>query len=215
MAAELPWIWTRSLDEVAARVRCDDHAVLDEAEAAGRGILFLTPHLGSFEVTARYYAQRAPITVMFKPPRKRWLDEVVSLSRGTERMRAVPAALAGVRAMLRALRAGEAVGLLPDQVPSDGEGVWAPFFGRPAYTMTLSARLVHASGAVPLLAWGERLRWGRGYLVHIRPFDLAGPEGLPVDAVAAAARINAAMEQLIAECPQQYLWSYNRYKHPA
>jgi KDO2-lipid IV(A) lauroyltransferase len=81
--------------------------------------------------------------------------------------------------------------------------------------MTLSARLVHASGAVPLLAWGERLGWGRGYLVHIRPFDLAGPEGLPVDAVAAAARINAAMEQLIAECPQQYLWSYNRYKHPA
>ena len=204
MSAELPWIWTRSLAEVAARVRCDDHAVLDDAEAAGRGILFLTPHLGSFEVTARYYAQRAPITVMFKPPRKRWLDEVVSLSRGTERMRAVPAALAGVRAMLRALRAGEAVGLLPDQVPSDGEGVWAPFFGRPAYTMTLPQRLAEATGARVVLAIGERLRGAAGWRVHFEAMDEPPtPEA-----------VNARMEALIRRHPDQYLWGYNRYKAP-
>ncbi|MFP5323842.1 MAG: lysophospholipid acyltransferase family protein [Gammaproteobacteria bacterium] len=215
MVAELPRLWFGR----PVRVGWEGAAHIEAAHAHGRGIVFLTPHMGSFEVTAQAYAerfgQRHPITVLFRPPRQSWLQDLVARARRRPGLHTAPTTLAGVKQLIKALKAGETVGLLPDQVPPQGQGVWAPFFGRPAYTMTLSARLVHASGAVPLLAWGERLRLGRGYLVHIRPFDLAGPEGLPVDAVAAAARINAAMEQLIAECPQQYLWSYNRYKQPA
>ena len=115
--------------------------------------------------------------------------------------------------MLRALRRGEAVGLLPDQVPPDGLGVWAPFFGRPAYTMTLAARLVQQTHAVPLIAWGERLPGGDGYVVHVSAFD----EPLPADAAAqaeSAAAVNRAMERLIRQRPQQYLWGYHRYKSP-
>jgi KDO2-lipid IV(A) lauroyltransferase len=115
--------------------------------------------------------------------------------------------------MLRALRRGQAVGLLPDQVPPEGMGVWAPFFGRRAYTMTLAARLVQQTGAVPLLAWGERLPHGAGYVVHLSALD----EALPVEAAAqaeCAAVINRAMERLILQRPQQYLWGYHRYKAP-
>jgi KDO2-lipid IV(A) lauroyltransferase len=109
-----------------------------------------------------------------------------------------------------ALKAGQAVGLLPDQVPPRGLGVWAPFFGRDAYTMTLSARLAQQTGAQVLLAWGERLPRGRGYVIHVRPLD--GP--LATDAAVAAAQINTAMQRLVLECPQQYLWGYARYKAP-
>ena len=99
-------------------------------------------------------------------------------------------------------------------MPPDGLGVWAPFFGKPAYTMTLAARLIQQTGAVPLVAWGERLGTGEGYVVHVSPFD--EPAALASsDASESAAAVNAAMERLIRERPQQYMWGYHRYKAPA
>ena len=112
--------------------------------------------------------------------------------------------------VLKALRAGEAVGLLPDQVPPAGQGVWVPCFGQNAYTMTLSARLAIQTGATILLAWGERLSWGRGYVIHVLQFN----EVLQTDVEQAAAQLNRAMERLILQAPGQYLWGYERYKTP-
>jgi KDO2-lipid IV(A) lauroyltransferase len=118
-----------------------------------------------------------------------------------------------VRQRIRALRRGEAVGLLPDQVPPEGMGVWVPFFDKPAYTMTLAARLVQQTGAVPLLIWGERLPRGAGYTVRVSALGETLPADDPTQAESAAV-INRAMERLIRQCPQQYLWGYNRYKTP-
>jgi len=115
-----------------------------------------------------------------------------------------------VRQMIKALRRGEAVGLLPDQVPPEGQGLWAPFFGREAYTMTLAVRLAQQTGATVLLARAERLPWGRGYDVYLEPL----PEPLADTLEAAVLQINQAMEHVIRQCPQQYLWGYARYKQP-
>jgi KDO2-lipid IV(A) lauroyltransferase len=219
MVAELPFLWLRPHDRpIAPLVRWAGTEVIDNAYALGRGIVFLTPHLGCFEVTAQAYAERygaahGPITVLYRPARQPWLREMIDASRARPGLATAPATLAGVRLMIRALRRGESVGLLPDQVPPEGMGVWAPFFGTPAYTMTLAARLVQQTGAVPLLAWGERLPGGAGYRVHFSALD----EPLPADAQAqaeCAAIINRAMERLIRLCPRQYLWGYHRYKAP-
>jgi KDO2-lipid IV(A) lauroyltransferase len=113
--------------------------------------------------------------------------------------------------MLRALRQGQAVGLLPDQVPPEGLGVWAPFFGRPAYTMTLAGKLAQQSGAPIVCVWGDRLPWGRGFVVRVRPGPQIARESTPESA---ATLINQAMEQMILDAPQQYLWGYHRYKNP-
>ncbi|MDH5709217.1 MAG: lysophospholipid acyltransferase family protein, partial [Hylemonella sp.] len=83
-------------------------------------------------------------------------------------------------------------------------------FGKPAYTMTLSARLVQQTGALVVLVWGERLSWGRGYRMHARPLGVE----MPAEIEAATAVVNQAMERIIAECPHQYLWGYARYKQP-
>jgi len=185
--------------------------LIEAARAAGRGVLFLTPHLGCFEATAQGYASRfGPITVLYRPARKRWLRDLVDTARQRANLASAPTTLAGVRQMLRALKAGEAVGLLPDQVPPHGLGVWAPFFGRPAYTMTLPARLAQQTGAQLVLAWGERLPAGRGFRIRLRAWS----GGFEEPAEAAAAQINARMEQLVREAPQQYLWGYARYKEP-
>ena len=207
LVGEAPRLWFGAMPPVA----WEGAELIAAARAAGRGVVFLTPHMGCFEITAQAYAaQFGPITVLYRPPRKPWLQELVATARSRPGLAAVPTTLAGVRQLLRALRSGEAVGLLPDQVPPQGQGVWAPFFGRPAYTMTLPARLVQQTGATLLLAWGERLPLGRGYRIHVRPWQ--GELGATGESAAAA--VNAGLERLVAECPGQYLWGYARYKAP-
>jgi KDO2-lipid IV(A) lauroyltransferase len=210
LVGELPRLWLGR----PVTIYWDGVEHVEAALDRGRGIVFLTPHLGSFEIAARAYSERfgsrQPMTVLFRPARQASLRALVATARLRPGLHTAPTTMAGVKQMLKALRHGQSVALLPDQVPPQGLGVWAPFFGRPAYTMTLSARLAQQSGAVVMVAWGERLAWGRGYKVHVKPLA----EELPADATQAATRINHAMEQLIAECPQQYLWAYARYKQP-
>ncbi|MBA4261150.1 MAG: lipid A biosynthesis acyltransferase [Comamonadaceae bacterium] len=215
LVTELPRLWLGR----AVRVGWEGAACIEAAQAHGRGVLILAPHLGCFEIAAQAYAQRFgahhPITVLFRPSRQPWLRDLVASARQRPGLLAAPTTLAGVKQLIKALKAGQVVGLLPDQVPPTGQGVWAPFFGRAAYTMTLSARLAHAANAQVLLAWGERLSWGRGYCVHVRRYDEAAWGPLSGDPPTAARQINQAMESLVRECPQQYLWSYDRYKAPA
>lgn len=213
---EAAWVWTRSADEIRARVWTDNPECLDELLRQDRAILMLTPHLGCFEVIAQDYmlspAGRArPMLALFRIPRKAALRPLFEAARARNGLLLAPADLHGVRLMLRALRDRGVVGLLPDQVPSRGEGIWAPFFGRPAYTMTLPARLARAHDAAVVLVYARRLPRGAGYRILWQPLD----EALSGDAFADAERINRAMEKLIELCPEQYLWSYNRYKAPA
>jgi KDO2-lipid IV(A) lauroyltransferase len=209
-------LWLRPPDQpIADPVHWEGEQLIDEALALGRGLVFLTPHMGSFEITAQAYAQRfgaqQPITVMYRPARYRMLRELEEAARARPALATAPASVGGVRQMMRALKRGEAVGLLPDQVPPEGMGVWAAFFGAPAYTMTLAARLALQAGAPVVLAWCERLPAGQGF--HLRLSRLAEP--LPRnDEQGQAEVINRAMESLIRQCPQQYLWGYNRYKRP-
>jgi len=198
-------IWFRPQEQVLPWVsECHGWEHVEAAHAQGQGIIFLTPHLGCYEITALYYAARHPITVLYRPARQQWLAPLIDEGRNRSQIKQAPTNLSGVRSLLRALKQGEAIGILPDQVPEFGEGVWADFFGTPAYTMTLVGKLAETSGARVLLAYGERLSWGRGYAIHIRPLDL---EPTPDN-------INQGIEQLVRMCPEQYLWSYRRFKRP-
>jgi Kdo2-lipid IVA lauroyltransferase/acyltransferase len=211
MVAELPYLWFRRHAPFAHQhVQARGWASVEKALARGKGIVFLTPHSGCFEVAAQYFAQLAPITVLYRPPKNAAVRALVESGRAQTNLRTAPATLAGVRDILRALKKCEAVGLLPDQVPQAGEGVFAPFFGAPAWTMTLPAKLAHATGAAVVLALSERLPGGAGYVLHFSEFT----DELSRDAQVAAGQINAAMERLIRQCPEQYLWGYNRYKRP-
>lgn len=209
MIMELPKVWLRN-QQCLDKVVTDDNAVVEAALGEGRGILYLTPHLGCFEITARYLTRHGRITVMYRPPRQAFLAPVMESARNTSQLNAVPANRQGVREFVRALKRGEAVGMLPDQVPGGGDGVWAPFFDKPAYTMTLAGKLAAQTGVAVILTAGERLPQGQGWRIHYMRL----PEPLPDSAGEQAALINHAMETLIRRCPTQYLWSYNRYKIP-
>lgn len=209
-ALELARIWMRSLEEtnaLVAEVRGWEH--VEQALALKKGIVFMTPHLGCFEITAQYVSAVADITVLYRPPKQQAVQEMILAGRKRQQLHLAPADLSGVRSLIKALKKGEAVGMLPDQAPKMGEGVWLDFFGRPAYTMTLAARLTE-TGATVLMAWGERLPGGRGFRLHFHP------PGKPLegDTQARAQQINHEIEALIRQCPAQYLWGYHRYKRP-
>lgn len=207
---ELSRIWLRTLEEANAQVvEVVGQEYLDAARAEGRGVLFLTPHLGCFEITAQYLSALGDITVLYRPPKSAGAQALILTGRKRAQLHLAPADLSGVRALIKALKKGQMVGMLPDQAPKTGEGIWRDFFGRPAYTMTLAARLTQTE-AVSLLTWGERLSQGRGYRIHFQPprQPFAG------DTAARAQQINHEVEALIRQCPAQYLWGYNRYKRP-
>ena len=215
MVAELPRLWLRPPHQLLADpVRWEGAERVEQALGRPGGLMILTPHLGCFEVAAQSYVERfgarQPLTVLYRPARKPWLRRFEDASRARPGLATAPATLAGVRQLLRALKRGETVGLLPDQVPPHGQGQWVPFFGRPAYTMTLAARLAAQAGAQVVLLWCERLPRGAGYVVRVS--ELPGP--LPEGEREAAAFINRAMEALILQHPAQYLWGYHRYKTP-
>jgi KDO2-lipid IV(A) lauroyltransferase len=207
---ELPFVWCAPQDRVTHRVRMENWELVQKQLDSGKGIVFLTPHLGCFELTAQQVSLRVELTVMYRPPRKSALKPLVEGARARQHMHLAPANLSGVRMLVKALKGGQPVGVLPDQVPQEGEGVWAPFFGRDAYTMTLPAKLAQLGKADILLTYAERLPGGRGYVIRFVPFEgeLTGTQA------ERAATINRAMEALIARCPAQYFWSYNRYKRP-
>ncbi|MEI6737720.1 MAG: lysophospholipid acyltransferase family protein, partial [Pseudomonadota bacterium] len=161
-----------------------------------------------------YVASRLPITALYRPPKQQWLEPIMDAGRARGGATTAPANATGVRALLKTLKVGGNIMILPDQVPAaenGGEGVWAVFLDRPAYTMTLLPRLAESSNAVVLFFFAERLAKGEGYRVHIVPMT----EAYSSDKPAAAIQTNTMVEKLIDMAPAQYLWGYNRYKQPA
>jgi KDO2-lipid IV(A) lauroyltransferase len=201
---ELIPVWFGA-DEKVARlaVACEGWEAVEAARARGKGIIIVTPHLGCFEMVSLYFVQRLPMTVMYRQPRVAWLEPFMVAGRSRWQATVAPANLRGVRMFYRTLQQKGTVGLLPDQTPGAGEGVWADFFGRPAYTMTLPGRLQRATGAAVIMVFAERLPRGRGYHLHF--------EELPTEQLDEAA-LNRAIEAQVRRRPEQYLWSYYRYK---
>lgn len=211
MILEMPYFWSRRNPQARMYSFADRlWPELDKLMAQGRGLIILVPHQGCFEVLPQAFALRHPVTALYKPPHQAWLRDWIVKMRSRPNLAMAPALPRGVRMLVKALKRGEAIGILPDQVPTGGEGAWAPFFGKPAYTMTLVQRLQQHTGAPIAVIFAERLPRGAGFLGHMQVIkDL-----LPDDQAEAAAVINAAVEKLVKTCPTQYLWGYNRYKHP-
>ena len=185
-----------------------EHADLEAAFAKGRGVIVVMPHIGSWELAGNYIAVRHPITGLYRPPRVREMEEVYSRARVRLGAKVVPAGAGGVRSLHRALRAGESVALLPDQDPGRGAGVFVPFFGHLANTSTLLPRLAVRSGAPVVLVMARRLPGGR-FHVHFLP---GSPDIHDPDPIVGATAVNRDVERCIEIAPDQYLWSYKRFR---
>ena len=216
--AELPKLWLRPFGKSClANVEMQGQEIAAEAFAKGKGVIFFGPHCGSFELGPQALAEiYGPITAIYRPARQASLAAIELTTRQRPQLKVLPASLSAIKMMHKALKANRAVALLTDQVPPEGLGVWAPFFGKPAYTMTLAARLALQTGAALLPVSCERLPNGRGYIVKIWPAIGLTAVGLPTnfDLLSTVTHINRAIETIVLSQPGQYLWGYGRYKTP-
>lgn len=212
---ELPIAFFRQPEEISALFsRVHGWEYVEQAIENRQGLLFITPHLGSYDLAGRYISERLPfpLTAMYKPPKFSAMDNIMQMGRQRGKGRTAPTNIQGVKQIMKALRQGEATIVLPDHVPNpeEGEGVWVKFFDRDALTMTLASKLAQIKNVCPLFFVGERLADGNGFVLHIAP--LSG--SLNGDKAHDAQIINHNVEAWIRRFPEQYLFAYNRYKDP-
>jgi Kdo2-lipid IVA lauroyltransferase/acyltransferase len=173
-----------------------------------RPLLILVPHFGNWEFLGLYLGKRG-ITALYDPPRVRALEPLILAARSRSGANLLPIDARGLRSFFRAFQAQQPVALLPDQVPERQAGVYAPFFGVPALTMTFAHRLISRSGARVVM--GSALRCRGGFRIRFAPV----PDALTdVDPVVSATAMNRAIEALVMTDPAQYQWDYKRFKRP-
>jgi KDO2-lipid IV(A) lauroyltransferase len=205
-AVEVAKVWFGRDREINKLVtECQGWAHVEAARKLGKGIIFITPHLGCFEIAGQYIAQRLSLTVLYRPPRQKWVKSLIIAGRSREQLRLAPTNRRGVQLLLKSLHTGQAIALLPDQAPKSAAGVWADFFGRPAYTMSLVRKLQQSTGAALISVFSRRLPCGMGFEIE---FEKVATEDFD------ESKLNRLVENLVRRCPEQYLWSYNRHKVP-
>jgi len=202
------WLWPP--EHILSKMRgISGVELLEQGMARGKGVILVAPHLGAWEVAGLYCSRRWPMTTMYRPPRIQGLDALMRGARERAGATLARTDAGGVRTLYRALGRGELVAILPDQDPDRESGVFAPFFGVPANTMTLLPRLARKSDATVLLIYAERLPRGQGYHLYFLPAD----EGLFSDDPLVAARsLNRTVETAVRALPAQYQWAYKRFK---
>jgi KDO2-lipid IV(A) lauroyltransferase len=192
---EIAKIWGNDAERVLGLVReVRGEELFDAALAAGKGVIIAAPHLGCWELLNYWLCRKTPMAILYRPPRLAAMEGLLRKARGALAPEQVRAEGAGVRTLFKRLGAGGTVGILPDQKPREGEGEFAPFFGREALTMVLLPRLAARTGATVLFSFAERLPQGEGYRIHL----LAAPEGLAdADPRVACAALNRGVEACV------------------
>ena len=206
---EIARFWSKPEDGLQRVVYEQGDGPLREAVANKEPILILAPHLGCWEVLNFWLAREFGLHAMFAPSGLPELDALVKQGREHFGTTMYPATARGVAGLVRAMRKGALTAILPDQVADRRSGRFAPFFGQPAYTGTLSCKLVKQTNARVFMAWARRLPGDEGFEIRVRPAD---PDIHDEDLDHALRAMNRSIEALILEDPSQYLWSYKRFR---
>lgn len=210
LALEFCYVWHRPVDKVLASiVSVDGDDCVRQALAEGRSVILLAPHIGNWEALGVYLADQFPVTNMYQPPDNSALEDMIVTARKRNGSKLVPTNMAGVKALLKALKKGELVGVLPDQVPPLESGEFAPFFNIPALTITLCFNLIQRTNAAVVVAYAKRSESSGQFELYFRP---AHEDIYSADQQTSLAALNREVEQCALLMPEQYQWEYKRFK---
>ena len=200
-------IWTRPRQR-ALKLICSVHGKrhLDEALAKGKGVIIAGPHYGNWELLLKFLADNGPFSLVYRVPNKPYGDDFLKRARGGVNVTLVPAEATAMRPLLKALQRGETVGITPDQQPKQGGGEFAPFFGVPALTLSLIAKLASRNGTPVVFAYTERS--ARGFELH---FEAEEPAVHDPDLIKALSAMNSRVEAIAKRDFRQYQWTYKRF----
>lgn len=208
-AAESGAVWLWPVEKLKALIHVTRLEVLQKAHAKGKGVLIIAPHLGNWEVLGLYLSTSGlgESINLYQTPREPALDKLIYAARRRYGARLAATDNKGVAVMLKALRNGAIAGILPDQVPVASGGEFAPFFGRPALTMTLLSRLLAKTGCPAVLAYARREP--SGFNIEFREVE---SDLYAEDLTLSLKALNAIIERAVREVPEQYHWEYKRFR---
>lgn len=177
---------------------------------SGNGVILLAPHLSNWEVFGPAVASHGiKSNFMYKPPKIQAVDRLLKVTRSRNSIKLAPANRTGVAALLKAAKAGELVGILPDQVPELDGGEYGKFFNQPALTMTLASRLIQRTNARVYCGFAERLPNGSGFKLIIMPAD----KKVYDDNIAISVQgVNDSVQMCVEMAIDQYQWEYKRFR---
>ncbi len=213
LMAELPITWLRPFSEFESRVDVREfRRHLDEKYQLGKGLIVAVPHMGNWELGLHAVVSVAPTTVLYRPPRQKWLEEIMTQGRSATGALLVPATASGIKQLVAALKRKEIVIILPDQVPKqlqNAGGIYSPFFGHPAMTMTLLSKLAARTEAPVVLAFVKRQAQKEGFFGQILDAEPAVNDS---DIEVSVGALNRTIEMAVLEAPAQYQWVYRRFQ---
>lgn len=207
---EFGYIWFRDPASFLSKiVSVEGEELLKQEFDKGQGIILAAPHLGQWELLGLHLSKTLPCCFLYRPPNIKELEEVMVKARARSGAKIVPANTAGIRKLFKSLKNGEVLGILPDQDPASGDGVFAPFFGMQAKTMVLLSRFAAKTKTPVFVSYTERLPFARGFKIHFKKVDT----GIySKDLLESVTTLNHAIEDIIKESPFQYQWTYKRFK---
>lgn len=209
-AMEIPLMWEWPVERCLGLIQeIEGEELLADYTAGNQGLLLLAPHLGNWELTGLFFASRYKMAALYSPPNKPGFEQYMKEVRSRSGSELVATDRRGIMRLFSILREGGVVGILPDQTPRREGGEFAPFFGIQTMTMTLASKLVHKTGAKPLVTYAQRLPEGRGFKIVIKE---AEPEMASQDIKESLTGLNRSVERCIAEAPTQYQWEYKRFR---
>jgi len=209
-ALEMGWAWVAPLSATLKLVRGSEGlSAFDSAVESSRGVVLLAPHLSNWEVFGFFACEGKPSNFMYQPPQNAGLDKLLRRVRSRNGVNLAPTNRKGVAQLLSALKRGEIVGILPDQVPADAGGEFSDFYGEPALTMTLVSKLIQRTGALAFCGYAERLPEGKGFVAVFEPADEAIYSANLQESLKG---LNRSVESVVNRALPQYQWEYKRFR---
>jgi KDO2-lipid IV(A) lauroyltransferase len=205
--SETAYVWFRKPEYFEDKIQVKNPEVMKQAYEKNSGVVVVLPHYGNWEVLNFYLPQNYPTGAMYKPIKSELMENIIFKSRSRVGNSLFSADSRGVRKAFKHLKQGKALIILSDHLPSKNAGVYAPFFGIPAYTGKLTHALANYTQSATVLAKVTRLEQGKGFEIEFEEIDGMHTENI----YDAASAMNTAIEKAIRVKPEQYQWVYRRY----
>ena len=183
--------------------------IFNTALAEGKGVIAIVPHWGTWEFMNAWINTFTSPIIMYKPGKQPGVDLFVAEARGRLNATVVPTDDGGVRSLFKGLRKGAFTAILPDHIPNEQGGIFAPFFGINTWTGVMVPKLVHRTGCRVIVMGCLRREDGEGFDIYFLPAD---PDISNEDLLTATTAMNRSMEMLIRMAPEHYQWNYKRFK---
>ncbi len=202
------WIWPAH-KTLGLIKQVEGLEVLEQALASGKGVVGITSHLGNWEVLNHFYCAQCKPIIFYRPPKLKAVDDLLQQQRVQLGNRVAPSTREGILSVIKEVRRGGSVGFPADPEPSEGSGLFVPFFAIQALTSKFVPGMLAGGKAVGVFLHALRLEDGSGFKVILE----AAPEGMySEDVETAVAAMSATIEKYVRAYPSQYMWTMKRFK---